>query len=102
MSKNLEFKNKLLLLLIFLALLLTFKINSIFIYNSRKIFYNKKYELKQSIFLKSNIIKVENRTYYNKSFGFNYLDMCQKEYLLKFNRKAPDFNSNILFAVFIF
>ena len=44
----------------------------------------------------SNSIKVENRIYYNKSFGLNHLDLCQKEYLMKFNRKFPDFNSNIL------
>lgn len=48
-----------------------------------------------------SIIKVENRIYYNKSLGLNYLHMCQKENLLKFNRKTPDFNSNILFTLIL-
>ena len=49
----------------------------------------------------SKKFKVENRLYYNKSFGFNYLDMCQKEFLMKNNRKPPNFNSNILVTLII-
>ena len=49
----------------------------------------------------SNFIKVENRIYYNKSFGLNHLDICQKKYLMKFNRKTPDFNSNILITLIL-
>lgn len=47
----------------------------------------------------SNTIKVENRTYYNKSFGLNYLDNCQNKFLMTFNRKIPNFNSNIIITL---
>jgi len=83
-----KLKLKYLLLLLFCLFLINinfFHLKYIFICNNAK----------------SNSIKVENRIYYNKSLGFNYLDMCQKDYLLKFNRKAPDFNSNILITLIL-
>jgi hypothetical protein len=49
----------------------------------------------------SNIIKIENRIYYNKSFGLNYLDICQKKYLMRFNRENPNFKSNILVTLIL-
>ena len=48
-----------------------------------------------------NTIKVENRIYYNKSFGLNYLDICQRNYLMKFNRNIPNLNSNILITLIL-
>jgi hypothetical protein len=48
-----------------------------------------------------NIIKIENRIYFNKSFGLNYLDICQKKYLLRFNRENPNFKSNILVTLIL-
>lgn len=75
-----------------LLLFCIFIINSIF-YNLKNLFiYNNG---------KSNLIKVENRIYYNKSLGFNYFDICKKEYLMKFNRKTPDYNSNILITLIL-
>ena len=63
-------------------------------------FYHLKY-----IFIynnkKANSIKIENRIYYNKSLGFNYLDMCEKDYAMKFNRKTPNYNSNILITLIL-
>ena len=50
---------------------------------------------------KNNSFSVENRIYYNKSLGFNRLDMCEKEFLMKFNRKNPDDNSNILLTLIL-
>ena len=73
----------LLLLTLCLFLLIFFKRNYI---------YNK---------AKYNSIHVENRIYYNKSLGFNYLDMCKKSFLMKFNRKNPDYNSNILITLIL-
>jgi len=73
------------LLLFFLCIFFISLYKNIFIYNNTK---------DDSIF-------VENRIYYNKSLGFNYLDMCDKEYLMKFNRKNPDNNSNILLTLIL-
>lgn len=33
--------------------------------------------------------------------GLNYLDICQNKYLMKFNPKTPDFNSNILITLIL-
>lgn len=96
-----KFKKKLLLILKLNILLLNFKLYNIFIYKYGNISYVKKNLIENSINIKSNTIRVENREYYNRSLGFNYLDMCQKEHLLKFNRKTPDFNSNILFVLIL-
>ena len=65
-----------------------------------EIFFGKK---KSKIILKtnSNYIKVQNRIYYNKSFGLNHLDICHKKYLMKFNRNTPNFNSNILITMIL-
>lgn len=68
------------------------------IQNNRNIYLNKKENFFNP---KSNFIRIEKRIYYNKSFGLNHLDICQKEYLLKFNRKTPDFNSNILITLIL-
>lgn len=92
------------LLLIFFFIIIFciifYKIKNLYFYNSKKFFYSKKIKNLKS---NSNIIKIENRIYYNKSFGLNYLDICEKDYLLKFNRKTPDFNSNILITlIFIY
>ena len=53
------------------------------------LFYNSKYFIIQNYKIKfykknnSNIIKIENRIYYNKSLGLNHLDMCNKKNLMK-------------------
>lgn len=73
------------LILLFLCIFVIICFKNIFIYNHSK----------------TNSIYVENRIYYNKSLGFNYLDMCKKEYLMKFNRKNPDNNSNILITLIL-
>ena len=71
-------------------------------YVFRKFFNKKSFEIKDKIFQpNSNYIKVENRIYYNKSFGLNHLDICQKEFLMEFNRKTPDFKSNILITMIL-
>ena len=72
-----------------------------FIQNIFNFIKSKNYLKKKILSPNLNYIKVENRTYYNKSFGLNYLDICQKEYLMKFNRKAPNFNSNILVTLIL-
>lgn len=73
------------LLLLFLCLIVIRYSKNIFIYNNTK----------------NNLIHIENRIYYNKSLGFNYFDICEKEYLMKFNRKNPDNNSNILITLIL-
>jgi len=82
---NMKMKLKYLLLL-FLVLLIIIYFKNIFVYiNNTKI----------------NSISIENRIYYNKSLGFNHLDICEKEFLMKFNRKNPDDNSNILITLIL-
>ncbi len=49
----------------------------------------------------SNLIKIENRIYYNKSFGYNYLGICEKDFSMKYNRKEPNDNSNILITLIL-
>ena len=71
------------LILIFLYIIVISYFKSMFINNNSK----------------NNSFFVENRIYYNKSLGFNRLDMCEKEFLMKFNRKNPDDNSNILLTL---
>lgn len=78
-------KPKYLLLLLFCLIIICYFSKYKFIYN------NTKY----------NSIKVENRIYFNKSLGFNYLDICEKELLMKFNRRTPDNDSNILITLIL-
>lgn len=75
-----------------LLLLLLFCLIIIFYFLKYKLIYNN---------TTFNLIKVENRIYYNKSLGFNYFDICQKELLMKFNRKTPDNDSNILITLIL-
>lgn len=91
-------------LLIFLILLVLLLIDYSIKYHS--IIIIKNYDIKNVNKIKqlkpnNNIIEVENRIYYNKSFGLNYLDMCQKKDLMKFNRKIPNFNSNVLITLIL-
>jgi len=85
---KLKFKYLLLFFFCFFLCILNirfFHLKYIFIYNNKK----------------ANSIKIENRIYYNKSLGFNYLDMCEKDYAMKFNRKTPNYNSNILITLIL-
>lgn len=94
------------LLIIFLFFiqiyLIIYYLKNQLIYNNGNIFKGQNY-LNQKKFFKSNsnIIQVENRIYYNKSLGLNYLDICQKNFLMKFNRNIPNFNSNILITLIL-
>ena len=81
-------KLKFLLLLLFCLVIINIKFNFL---KNKFIYINTK----------SKSIKVENRIYYNKSLGFNYYDICKKEYYMKFNRKTPDNNSNILITLIL-
>ena len=85
------------ILLIFLFLLyLTFIIKYPLLLSNNRFFHNHNH-LRPN----SNTIKVEERIYFNKSFGFNHLDICQNEFLMKFNRKSPNFFSNILVTLIL-
>ena len=92
---NIKTKNYIILLIFF----------SLFIFGI--VFYKSKYfliEIYHSKIYKinySNIIKIENRIYYNKSLGLNHLDICNKTNLMKFNRKKPNLNSNILVVLIL-
>lgn len=88
------------MIFIYLFLIFSFLFSIIIINTKNSLFYSDKNNLikKKS---KLNVIKVEQRVYYNKSFGLNYLDMCQKEYLMKFNRNIPNLNSNILITLIL-
>lgn len=86
--KIMKMKLKFLLLLLFCLVIINIKFNFL---KNKFIYINTK----------SKSIKVENRIYYNKSLGFNYYDICKKEYYMKFNRKTPDNNSNILITLIL-
>ena len=80
-------KKIIIIFLLFIIIIIIMKSEILFF------FHNKKN--------KTNFINVERRFYYNKSFGLNYLDICQKNYLMKFNRNTPNFNSNILVTLIL-
>ena len=85
------------ILLFFLFLLyLTFIIKYPIFFSNNRYFHNH-YLFKPN----SNKIKVEERIYFNKSFGLNHLDKCQNQFLMKFNRKSPNFYSNILVTLIL-
>ena len=86
--------------IIYLNILIFFLLFLIFIlYKPLLIIFNiKLLKIENKIY---NKIIIENRIYHNKSLGMNHLDICQKEYLLKFNRKTPNLNSNILVTLIL-
>jgi hypothetical protein len=99
---KMKFKFIILLFFYFIISLIFYKfLKNNNIYINRNIIYDKFSSNKKFKNLKSNSIKVEERIYYNKSFGLNYLDACQIENLMKYNRKMPNYNSNILVTLIL-
>jgi hypothetical protein len=96
------YKKKIIYLLkIFILLVLELILMNKFNSNEIKSIFNNISNNTTDLHPNSNIIKIENRIYFNKSFGLNYLDICQKKYLLRFNRENPNFKSNILVTLIL-